>query len=78
MAIAMPPGVSIRLAATALFLVHPALCESVAWVSSRKDVLCGAFVFASLWLTARAARHDGVDTIRTELRSVASRYCSGR
>jgi hypothetical protein len=28
-------------AASALFLAHPALVESVAWVSSRKDVLSG-------------------------------------
>jgi hypothetical protein len=29
-------------------------------------------------LAARAARHDGVETSRSELRSPASRYCSGR
>ena len=30
--------------AAAVFAVHPALVESVAWVSSRKDLLCGVFV----------------------------------
>ena len=39
----------------ALFVVHPALCESVAWVSSRKYVLSGLFVFWALLETARAA-----------------------
>ncbi len=42
--------------AAGLFVVHPALCESVAWVSSRKYVLSGLFVFWALLVTARAAR----------------------
>jgi tetratricopeptide (TPR) repeat protein len=46
---------AVAVVATLLFLVHPAMCESVAWVSGRKDVLCGLFVFAALWLCARAA-----------------------
>lgn len=37
------------------FAVHPALAESVAWVSSRKDVLSGLFVFAALHQVARFA-----------------------
>ncbi|MFN3241160.1 MAG: hypothetical protein ACE37K_06565 [Planctomycetota bacterium] len=48
-----------RLAAhvtAAIFVVHPALCESVAWVSSRKYVLSGLFVFWALLQTARFAR----------------------
>lgn len=36
-----------------LFVVHPALCESVAWVSSRKYVLSGLFTFAALLQTVR-------------------------
>ncbi len=51
-----------RWAATAgagLFLVHPALVESVAWVSSRKDLLSGAFTFASLIAVVRAMREPG-------------------
>ncbi|MGC6489570.1 MAG: hypothetical protein ACON4Z_18130, partial [Planctomycetota bacterium] len=51
-------GVS-RLAAhvaAGLFVVHPALAESVAWVSSRKVVLSAVFVFWALLLTARAPK----------------------
>jgi tetratricopeptide (TPR) repeat protein len=42
-----------------LFLVHPAVAESVAWVSGRKDVLSGVFVFAALHHTAVFARRPG-------------------
>jgi len=44
----------------AIFVVHPALCESVAWVSSRKYVLSGLFTFAALLQTAHFARTPGV------------------
>lgn len=47
---------SVAHGAAALFVVHPALCESVAWVSSRKYVLSGLLVFWALLQTARAAR----------------------
>ncbi|MFO0314230.1 MAG: hypothetical protein ACK539_13500 [Planctomycetota bacterium] len=43
-------------AAAALFVVHPALAESVAWVSGRKDVLSGLFTFWALHRTVRFAR----------------------
>jgi len=43
-----------------LFLLHPALCESVAWVSSRKDVLSGLFTFLVLLHTAKLARQPGL------------------
>lgn len=36
-------------ATTALFAVHPAHVESVAWISGRKDVLSGCFAMLSLW-----------------------------
>jgi tetratricopeptide (TPR) repeat protein len=39
----------------AVFGWHPLHVESVAWVSQRKDVLCGLFVALALWLHARAA-----------------------
>jgi len=42
--------------AAGLFVVHPALAESVAWVSSRKVVLSAVFVFWALLLTARSGR----------------------
>jgi tetratricopeptide (TPR) repeat protein len=38
----------------AVFGWHPLHVESVAWVSQRKDVLCGFFFVAALWLHARA------------------------
>lgn len=41
--------------AGALFVLHPALAESVAWVASRKDLLAGLFVFAALHQTVRFA-----------------------
>ncbi|MFK7742507.1 MAG: hypothetical protein AB8H80_19495 [Planctomycetota bacterium] len=39
----------------ACFVLHPALCESVAWVSSRKYVLSGLFVFVALRATLQLA-----------------------
>ncbi len=32
-----------------VFAVHPLHVESVAWVSERKDVLCGLFWMLTLW-----------------------------
>ena len=40
----------------AIFIVHPSLCESVAWVSSRKYVLSGLFTFLALNQTVRFAQ----------------------
>lgn len=42
--------------AAGLFAVHPALDESVLWVSGRKDLLSGLFAFLSLGLLVRAVR----------------------
>ena len=42
-------------AAGALFVVHPALAESVAWVSGRKDVLSGLFTLLALLAVVRHA-----------------------
>jgi cytochrome c-type biogenesis protein CcmH/NrfG len=52
---AAPP---LALVAAALFVVHPALAESVAWVSGRKDLLSGLFALAVLHQVA-AHGHDG-------------------
>ena len=38
-----------------LFALHPALAESVAWVSSRKDLTAGLFGFLALWCARRYA-----------------------
>lgn len=48
------PTLWICAAATALFAVHPAHVESVAWVSGRKDLLSGLFAILSLWQFAHA------------------------
>jgi len=45
----------VAMAAGALFVVHPALAESVAWVSGRKDVLSGLFTLLALLAVARHA-----------------------
>jgi tetratricopeptide (TPR) repeat protein len=37
----------------ALFAWHPLRVESVAWISERKDVLCGFFFLLTLWAYAR-------------------------
>jgi protein O-mannosyl-transferase len=43
-----------------LFAWHPLHVESVAWISERKDVLCGFFWFTSLYLYARYAERPGI------------------
>jgi tetratricopeptide (TPR) repeat protein len=51
---------SVAIPAAFAFALHPALCESVAWVSGRKDVLCGVFAFAALWRTVRCVERTTV------------------
>ena len=46
----------------ALFLVHPIQVESVVWISSRKGLLCSAFMLGAVYIRMRpepSARHDG-------------------
>ncbi len=45
--------------AAALFVVHPALAESVTWVSGRKDLLAGLFGFLALLFVVRHAQRGG-------------------
>ncbi|MCA8954400.1 MAG: glycosyltransferase family 39 protein, partial [Planctomycetes bacterium] len=45
--------------AGALFAVHPALAESVSWVSGQKELLAGLFVFAALHATVGFAQRGG-------------------
>src|SRR4029079_11937633 len=42
--------------AAAVFAVHPVCVESVAWVTERKNVLCGLFSLSSMWCYLRSAR----------------------
>ena len=46
----------IAVTASLVFALHPALVESVVWVSSRKDVVSGLFVLLTLRLGLRATR----------------------
>jgi tetratricopeptide (TPR) repeat protein len=41
----------------AIFAIHPLRAESVAWISERKDVLCGVFFMLTLWAYAGYARN---------------------
>jgi tetratricopeptide (TPR) repeat protein len=56
---AAPHGLPLDLAATfaaCLFAVHPLRCESVAWVTERRDVLSGLLLLLTLrWYLVRAA-----------------------
>jgi tetratricopeptide (TPR) repeat protein len=47
-------------AVTALFALHPALVESVVWISGRKYVLPNLFAMLALWLAVRAKREHGL------------------
>lgn len=51
------PGVA--LLAGLLFAIHPQRAESVIWVAERKDVLCAAFYFWSLYLYMAAPVNKG-------------------
>ena len=44
--------------AAAIFALHPAQVESVAWVTERKNVLSGMFYFAAAWAYLRCALTD--------------------
>ena len=47
-------------AVTALFALHPALVESVVWISGRKYVLSNLFALLALWLAVSARREHGL------------------
>ncbi|MCA9017389.1 MAG: hypothetical protein KDA77_18850, partial [Planctomycetaceae bacterium] len=43
-------------ATAAVFAIHPVQVETVVWISSRKGLLSGAFILASLWYWLRKDR----------------------
>jgi len=45
--------------AAALFSVHPAHAEAIAWIAGRNDVFCTAFILSSLLLYIRFRKTDG-------------------
>jgi tetratricopeptide (TPR) repeat protein len=49
----------LNLLITAIFLLHPFKVESVAWVSERKDVLSGFFLFVSLYFYLKFSKQNG-------------------
>lgn len=51
-------GLPLAWFASALFALHPVEVESVAWVTERKNVLCGVFYFASALAYLRFLGHD--------------------
>ena len=61
------------LAVALLWAVHPLRVESVAWISERKDVLCGTFAFLALWLYARHAERPSA----ARLTAVAAALAAG-
>ncbi|MGM0557361.1 MAG: tetratricopeptide repeat protein [Myxococcota bacterium] len=42
-----------------LFAVHPTQVDSVAYISGRRDVLCGLFYFAAMWAYLTGRERDG-------------------
>lgn len=58
----------------ALFALHPAHVESVAWVAERKDVLSTFFFLLTLWAYARYAEVPG---LKSDVWSVTGEECLG-
>lgn len=66
------PSAGTRLAAAAgalFWAVHPLRVESVAWISERRDVLCGLFVAATVWLYVKGRRGAALATFAAALGS---------
>lgn len=58
----------------ALFALHPALVESVAWISGRKYLLANLFSALALWLALRARSASGLSH-RTALLTLVAFCC---
>jgi len=58
--------------AAALFAWHPLRVESVAWISERKDLLCGLFWMLALWAYLRFAEEFKVHSSRFKVYYVLS------
>lgn len=49
-------------AVTAMFALHPAMVESVVWISGRKYLLANLFAMLALWLAMKAKREQEFST----------------
>ena len=58
-------------AVTALFALHPALVESVIWISGRKYVLPNLFSMLALWLAVTARREQGLSVFHAAATLIA-------
>lgn len=56
----------------ALFAVHPLQVESVAWIAERKNLLCGFFCLAAVYLYARYAERPS----RRAYAAVTATFCA--
>lgn len=66
---------SVAAPAVLVFLLHPALCESVGWISGRKDVTSGVFVFLLVAVAAaRSERPRAVDLLAVAVLSALAMY----
>jgi tetratricopeptide (TPR) repeat protein len=52
-----------------VFALHPLRVESVAWASERRDVLCGVFYLATIWLYLRGRKAASAVTFAAALLS---------
>ncbi len=67
------PGGSLAAAfAALLFAVHPLRVESVAWITERRDVLCGFFFLLSVLAYVRGAEGGGLVSGRWRILSLAA------